>query len=709
MTAPIHAAPENVLIIHSFGRDFAPFDAFSAGFRTELIRQSSTPVDIYEVSLESARFDDDESEKPFVDYILALSARRHPDLVLTVGGPAARFAQKQRKHLFPDAPMLFAAVDHRHVQHSTLDTNSAVVSVRNDPQRVVEHILRILPDTTNVVVVIGNSPLEQFWLGELREVLAAYTNRVAFSWLNDLSLPEIRAHCARLPSRSAIFFAIMSVDAAGVPHIEQRALAHIHETTSAPIFGIHDTQLGRGIVGGPLMNIDKLSRNTATIAARLLKGEDPSAFRPPPQEPGPPVYDWRELSRWNISESRLPPGSIIKFREPTLWDRYQSRIIAILCIVVAETLLIVGLLINLARRRKAEQSLADSRNRLHSILNTAAEGIITLDEHDIIRSTNAAAERIFGYNAAELIGQNVNALLASRFSNEHNPPSAHDLHDGNHSNNGQGREVIARRKDASTFPAELTVSETSLADGRVRSLFVRDITERKLAEQSAREFGGRFLQAKEPERARLARELHDDITQRLARLAIDAGRAESGVHRDKQSETMRELRDGLVRLSEDVHSLSYRLHPALLEDLGLADALKSECERFSRREFIEVNVQIEPIPAGIARDAGLCLFRVTQEALRNVARHARATSATVSLRRLDDGLQLAVSDTGCGFDARQQRQKASLGLASMRERVRLLAGELDIETSPGHGTTILAWIPLNKTDGKPPNHHASTL
>ena len=157
---------------------------------------------------------------------------------------------------------------------------------------------------------------------------------------------------------------------------------------------------------------------------------------------------------------------------------------------------------------------------------------------------------------------------------------------------------------------------------------------------------------------------------------------------------MREVRDGLVNLSEDVHSLSYKLHPSLLEDLGLADALKAECERFTRQESIVVEATLDGLPARIPQDCGLCLFRVTQEALRNLARHAQASTAKVSVRCLDGGLQLAVSDTGIGFDPAQHRHRPSLGLASMRERVRLVGGELDIESAPGQGTTIVAWVPL---------------
>ena len=151
-----------------------------------------------------------------------------------------------------------------------------------------------------------------------------------------------------------------------------------------------------------------------------------------------------------------------------------------------------------------------------------------------------------------------------------------------------------------------------------------------------------------------------------------------------------------MRLSEDIHSLSYRLHPSLLEDLGLAEALKAECERFARQESIAAALNLRELPAFIPRDTALCLFRVAQEVLRNVVRHAKARRVDVSIRNLEGGLQLAVLDDGIGFEPAAPRARHSLGLASMRERLHLLGGELEIESAPGKGTTILAWVPLKE-------------
>jgi signal transduction histidine kinase len=237
------------------------------------------------------------------------------------------------------------------------------------------------------------------------------------------------------------------------------------------------------------------------------------------------------------------------------------------------------------------------------------------------------------------------------------------------------------------------VSISFLQTGLIIVLLINR-AKRRRAEQAAHALSRRLIHAQEEERARLARELHDDVTQRLARLAIDAGRLDRGMNGDSAGEVMRSVRDGLVRLSADIHALSYRLHPSVLEDLGLAEALKAECERFSRQESIPSDLKLGDLPAGIPPDPALCLFRVAQGALRNVARHARARGVQVLLRGMDGGVQLAVRDDGIGFDPTVQKNPRTLGLASMDERVHLAGGELDIESAPGHGTTIVAWVPL---------------
>ncbi len=233
------------------------------------------------------------------------------------------------------------------------------------------------------------------------------------------------------------------------------------------------------------------------------------------------------------------------------------------------------------------------------------------------------------------------------------------------------------------------------AGGRAVRTFgvLRDVTELKRAEEELRDLSQSLIRAHEEERALLARELHDDVTQRLAVLAIDVGRAELAAPDGPQAEVMQAVRLELIRLSEDIHSLAYHLHPSVLQELGLAEALRTECERWGRQDRLDLSVDLDPLPAVVGKDQALCLFRVAQEALNNVARHAGVRAAVVTLRQMSGGLLLAVHDTGVGFAPKTPRTGRSLGLTSMRERLRLVNGRLDIESAPGRGTTIVAWVP----------------
>ena len=232
-----------------------------------------------------------------------------------------------------------------------------------------------------------------------------------------------------------------------------------------------------------------------------------------------------------------------------------------------------------------------------------------------------------------------------------------------------------------------------------------DITEIKEAEQALlksqedfRRLAGKLLWAQESERRRLAREMHDDLSQRIAVLAIDIGKIERHYKdmKDPVVENLQSVKERLVKLSEDIHAISRQLHPAILDDLGLVDAVKSECSSFTHREGIAVHYQVETIPPMIAKDVAICFYRIVQEGLRNVAKHAKTKKVAVSLSGKDDSLYLTIKDQGKGFDHKQAESKLGLGLASMRERIRLIRGDISIESQPGQGTVINVQAPLLK-------------
>jgi signal transduction histidine kinase len=348
------AEPKRVMLLHSFGREFKPWSEYARTIREELKRQSPWPLDITEQSLISARSSDEDPETPFVQYLRALFAKRPLDLIVSIGAPAAGFVQRHRQELFATTPMVFTAVDQRRVRYTDLTANDAVVAVRIDYLGAIENILQVLPDTKHVAVVVGASPVEQFWRKEIAREVQPLEGRVEFIWYDKLSFEDILKHAAALPPHSAIFWELMSVDAAGVVHEGHTALARLHAVANAPIFSYDESFFGNEIVGGPLLSVLEGSRQTAAVAIRILGGEKAGDIKVPLIGFAAPKFDWREMQRWGISESRLPPGSTILFHEPTAWENYRWQITLVAIALLFQTALIVGLLNERRRRRTVE-------------------------------------------------------------------------------------------------------------------------------------------------------------------------------------------------------------------------------------------------------------------------------------------------------------------------------------------------------------------
>ena len=561
---------KDVLIVQSFGNDFAPFTALSSSFRSALARSWPGPVQFREVSLEITSQGGDAGDGPLFSYIQAVVADRRPDLAVMIAGPASRFGLLHRQSLFPSTPVLLAGPDQRLVLSGAVTADVATVTSAQDFRSAVDSLLDLLPETDNVVVVIGVSALERFWRQALEHEFKPLENRVRFTFWDDLSLDEMADRAAALPPRTAILYTLLLIDSAGVPHASDRALARLRASTNAPIFGLFEDQVGQGIVGGPLVSVSELSRRCVEAAVGILEGEPPIAYRSPPLGPGPPLYDWRELHRWRIPESRLPAGSTVKFRPVSAWSLYRVPILGGLTAIGVLAALVVGLTIN----------------RIH----------------------------------------------------------------------------------------------------------------RRAAEREVRTLSRRLLTAFEDERRRLGRELHDDVSQRLARLAIDAARLERKGPDPTSASDLGAMREEIVSLSGDIHALARRLHPTVLDDLGIVEALRAEAARFSRVESIPVDLRLAEPESALPEEAALCLYRVAQESLRNVARHAHAQRVEVSLRANDGGCELEVRDDGTGFDP-DARRGAGLGLASMHERMRLVGGRLTVRSSPNLGTAVVAWVP--RAGGRP--------
>ncbi|WFU72916.1 sensor histidine kinase [Bradyrhizobium sp. CB2312] len=368
---------KRIIILHSFGREFRPWNEYAKAIRAELDRQSPWVLDVQEHSLVSARSNDPKAELAFVEYLGALYNKNPPDLIVVIGAPAAVFIQRYRDQLFPNIPMLITAVEQRRVQFSNLTENDAVVAVKHDFRFLFESFLRIAPETRIVGMVNGNTPNELFWQNEMRKELAPLEHRIEIRWYNTLSFEEILKQIADLPPHSAIFWFQMIVDGAGVAHEGDQAITRLYASANAPIFTTDQAFFGREIIGGPMHSPLELARRAGAVAMRILGGEKAGSIIDEPSTFAKPRYDWRELQRWGISAIRLPPGSEIYFREPGMWDRYRSQILLVAAIILVQAGLISGLLFQRSGRLRAEVQARQRSAELAHINRVAMAGELT--------------------------------------------------------------------------------------------------------------------------------------------------------------------------------------------------------------------------------------------------------------------------------------------------------------------------------------------
>ena len=354
-------AVKQVLVLQSLNRGNLILDNFTGNFRVSLDQRARKPVHVVQVVVGPTGFVD-APEQAIIDYIRSMYVdRAPPDLIVTIGGPAAAFARKHRPKLFPEAPLLFASVDQRYLRDAPLSQNESAVAVINDFPRLIDDILRVLPETKQVFMVVGSGAIGRFWRRELESEFTRFRDRVAFVWSGELSLEDIERRVASLPSNSAIVYLVFGTDALGGAYADEQVLAELHAKANAPLFASHTPLLGYGIVGGSLMNIANLAHNTGDVASRILNGEPAGSIRVPPQSRGPHMFDWRELQRWRIPETRLPPGSVVHFRGPSLWDEYQPAVLTAVGVLLLQSLMIAWLMHERRARQRAE---IDSRRNL---------------------------------------------------------------------------------------------------------------------------------------------------------------------------------------------------------------------------------------------------------------------------------------------------------------------------------------------------------
>ena len=356
-----------------------------------------------------------------------------------------------------------------------------------------------------------------------------------------------------------------------------------------------------------------------------------------------------------------------------------------------------GTVQDITDRKRADEALRESEEKLRLILESTAEAIYGSDREGRCTFCNPACLRLLGYEVDELLGKDMHHLIhQTRAAGTPFPVEECPIFQTTRT--GQGVHVddeVLWRADGTSFPAEYWCHPQWKGQevvGTVVAFF--DITARKLADAALASVSGKLIEAQEQERRRIARELHDDIGQRLALLGIELAQLQqSSSNPSEFPGRIGKLQMLTSEIAADVQSLSHELHSSKLQYLGLAAALKGFCQEFSEQQKVEVDFKTHDLPTSLPPDISLCFFRVLQEALHNAAKHSAVQHFEVRLWGTPDEMHLTIADSGVGFDVEAAKASRGLGLISMQERLKLLNGTLAIESQRQRGTTLHASVP----------------
>ena len=560
---------KDVLTLYSARRDAQISIVGDRELPRVLARGLPEGLDYYSEFIDLPRYQEGDYQTAFEEFLRLKYEGHKFDVLIVMDNIALEFVETIRTRLFPGTPVIFFSS--RPAQRRI--PNSTGIAVELNLTGTLTLATELQPDVRNIFVVTG---ADRTYETMARTQFRPFESRYAFTYLAALATTDLEARLTSLPAHSIVLYVHVNRDGAGENFNPIDYVERIAAVANAPTYTWVDSAMNRGVVGGNLRRLSAQAEAVGALALRVLRGEAADDIPVAAPDLSSRQVDWRQLRRWRIAESRVPSGTLVMFRELSAWDRYKVYILVAIGLLLGQTGLIIGLLVQSTRRRLAEERVRFSELALRS-----------------------SHERI------------------------------HDL-------------------------------------------------------------GARLLNAQDSERARIARELHDDISQQIALLEMDlelAGLDLSGREVGPVDEAVSRVR-GIAR---SVHDLSHRLHPAKLSLMGLLPALDGLGRELSQ-SAIAVTVTHDNMPPTLPPNVTLCLFRVTQEALNNALKYSQGRRASVHLQGTSAELTLTISDDGAGFDADQARTKG-LGLVSMRERVEAIGGAFELRSEPGAGTRVVVRIP----------------
>jgi signal transduction histidine kinase len=743
-----------ILVLHWYGIENPSTAAFDRDVQATL-RQSPGEFIYHAEYLEAGRFPGPEQAQILRDFLIRKYRDRKIDVILAWGAPPLEFLFEHRKDLFPGTPIVYYSSSTDSVKNLI---HEPITGVLNPAffGTTMELALSLHPDATEAFVITGTASKDKLLEREASDQFVKLGERVKFTYLTDLTLEEILLTVKSLPRHSVVFYA-RTAQEVGNPGMEPGdVLQAISRASTAPVYCPYRSLLGYGSIGGVVDDPVVGARKAAAIAARVARGARPEDV-PIDFTPRVPMFDARQLARWGISESRLPSGSVILFREPTIWNEYRYYVIGTLALVAFQALLIGRLLVQRTRRRSAEAALRESEQaRLRQMSEQKRELEVTVAERTqevaalvaVSQSVTSASdlrtllaqilddvERVLPHTGAVVLlreadafvtgalhegGQTRDDLLGRRFPISALAPFHQAVVTGRPfaipdvaadptlsgaitdtiglpppDRGMMGAALVARGEAFGVLAIwHAPAADVEPEDVSKLQTFANQVA---IAIDNARLYARSQRVAVLEERAHLARELHDSVTQSLHSIGLYARAADRAISMgmaDVGTNHLQEVQSLAQEAMHEMRALIYELRPAVLEAHGLGPALRARIDSVEARSDVTVSLDTSGASAErrLPLETELELYRMAQEILNNVIKHAHAKHVWVTLTYGDqhhaDTLLLEIRDDGVGFDLEAVRERATTGLRSLAERASKIGATLSITSAPQQGTTV---------------------
>jgi PAS domain S-box-containing protein len=686
-------AEKNVLVLHNWSSLPPSWSLMESTVRARVPGQ----INFYVATVENPRFDEESYRESMAETLRRGYGGVKLDVVIAATYPVLQFAIKYRDKMFPGVPIVFTDVTY----NESLSDWQGVTGVVSPlgMRETIDLALSLNPDTNTVAIITGVTDWDKHWLSVAHAELFAHQDKVRVVDLIGPAGPQTVEKVSHLPPHTVVLFQLRPGDfsrPANDPFQVLAAVARLRPTYSA----WQGLALNRGGVGGAYRDLPKDAMLNGEIVSRVLSGERPENI-PIAYDRDLQVHvDWRALQRWHIPESALPAGAVVEYRRATFWQRDRKYIVIAVILIVAQALLIAGLLLQGARKRKAEAGLRESEERFRVMADSTPSLVWMCDE--LGRITHLNGRRI------AFTGRDPNAGYGDIWVAYVHPDDIQRVletfYEALKSKQPFSQEYRLRRIDGVYRWMFDVASPRVNGDGTFGGFIgsAIDTTDQKLAQQALEKVSGQLIEAQEKERSRIARDLHDDICQRLALLSMEIERAHrtSNGSPEGAKQSLDEIRSHCSQIAHDVQSLSHQLHSSTLDYLGVVAAIRAFCDEVSKQHQVSVVFHETRVPKHLPKDISLCLFRVAQEALHNAVKYSGGSQFAVALFATEDEVQLVVRDTGTGFDVEQAKKNRGLGLVSMQERINLVHGRFAVDSKPEKGTRIFAAVPfVMETEG----------